>query len=242
MTQEGVTEPGHSANCPWRLLAALVVSLALTGTVAGCGDDDETADSSADTGSAAAPENEVGVIGRIDQEGPSFEGYGYVTHLSGAEDASLFAQEDNGEPAVVEASEDSALLTFSFSTDLTSRAINAPIFTTESEGTIDFYFSEQPAGDFDDPASFTEGDRVAGGALGVHTTVSVYAPDSGIVTADGTFEQESSSSFELDDGSHELGEEGLEMRVAMKGQGKLLDPALPKSVIDFSGDLTASDD
>jgi hypothetical protein len=237
-----VTEPGHRADRRWRLLAALVLSLALAGTVAACGEDDESSDDSADAASAAAPEHEVGVIGRIDQEGPSFEGYGYVTHLSGAEDASLFAPEDSGGAAAVEASEDRALLTFSFSTDLTSRAIHPPIFTTESEGTIDFYFSEQPTGDFDDPASFTEGDRVAGGALGVDTTVSVYAPDSGIVTADGTFEQESSSSFELGDGSHELGEEGLEMQVAMKGQGKLLDPALPRSVIDFSGDLTASDD
>jgi len=223
------------------LLAALVVSFALAGTVAACGGDDE-ADDAADAGAETAPQNEVGVIGRIDQEGPSFEGYGYVTHLSGAEDASLFAQGASGGPAAVEASEDSALLTFTFSTDLTSRAIHPPIFTTKSEGTIDFYFSEQPAGDFDDPASFTEGDRVAGGALGVDTTVSVYAPESGIVTADGTFEQESSSSFELDDGSHELGEEGLEMSVSMKGQGELLDAALPRSVIDFSGDLTASDD
>jgi hypothetical protein len=72
--------------------------------------------------------------------------------------------------------------------------------------------------------------------------VSVFAPNSGNVTADGTFEQETSSSFELEDGSHELGEEGLEMRVSMKGQGELLDPELPRSVIDFSGDLTASDD
>jgi hypothetical protein len=216
------------------------MSLALAATVAACGDDDE-ADDSADA-EAASSEIEVGVIGRIDQEGPRFEGYGYVIHLSGAEDALLFAQGTSGESDAVEASEDSAKLTFSFSTDLTSRAIHPPIFTTESEGTIDFYFSEQPAGNFDDPASFTEGERVAGGALAVDTTVSVFAPNSGNVTADGTFEQESSSSFELEDGSHNLGEEGLEMRVSMKGQGELLDPELPRSVIDFSGDLTASDD
>jgi hypothetical protein len=234
-----MSEPLHSAHHAWRLLAALVMSVALAATVAAC--DDDEADDSADA-EAAASENEVGVIGRIDQEGPSFEGYGYVTHLDGAEDASLFAQETSGEPEAVEASEESALLTFSFSTELTSRAIHPPIFKTESEGTIDFYFSEQPTRNFDDPASFTEGERVAGGALAVNATVSVFAPNSGNVSADGTFEQESSSSFELEDGLHELGEEGLGMRVSMTGQGELLDPELPRSVIDFSGDLMASDD
>jgi hypothetical protein len=235
-----VGRPLHSAHHAGRLLAALVISVALAATVTACAGDDE-ADDAADA-EAAASENEVGVIGRIDQEGPRFEGYGYVTHLGDVEDASLFAQETGGEPEAVEASEESARLTFSFSTELTSRAIHPPIFKTESEGTIDFYFNEQPAGNFDDPASFTEGERVAGGVLAVNATVSVFAPDSGHVTADGTFEQESLSSFELEDGSHELGEEGLEMRVSMTGQGELLDPELPRSVVDFSGDLTPSDD
>jgi hypothetical protein len=235
-----VSKPAHRANRTRRYLMALVMSVALAATVAACGDDDE-ADDSADA-EAGSSEIEVGVIGRIDQEGPRFEGYGYVTHLGGAEDALLFAQETSGESDAVEGSEESAHLTFSFSTDLTSRAVHPPIFATESEGTLDFYFSDQPTGNFDDPASFTEGERVASGALAVDTTVSVFAPNSGNVTADGTFEQETSSSFELEDGSHELGEEGLEMRVSMKGQGELLDPELPRSVIDFSGDLTASDD
>jgi hypothetical protein len=220
------------------------MSLPLAGAVVACGGEDGSAEqSSGDLGTAPAPENGIELVGRIDQEGPSFEGYGYVTHLSGAEDASLFAgSAEGGEPPAVEGSEDAARLTFSLATDLTTRAIHEPVFATASEGSIDFYFNEQPAGDFEDPESFAQGDEVASGTLRVHTIINVFAPNRGIATADGVFEQESATSFDLEGESHQLGHEGLEMRVFMTGQGELLNAELPRSVIDFSGNLTAAND
>src|SRR3712207_1235010 len=103
----------------WALLLLAIPSLGLFG----CGDDD-------DDGAEGA--NAFEFVGRIDQDGPTFTGYGYVTHVDGVEDRRLFGS------APLAASERTARLTFRFRTRADSRANLREVFAIHSTGTIEF--------------------------------------------------------------------------------------------------------
>ena len=203
--------------------------------VAGCGDEDSDGDA---LGTAGSPENAIEFLGRLDQTAGSFTGYGYLTHVSGLDQEQLYAGGAGGDLFSDGALEDSARFTFRFETELTSRAVKEPLFVVDSEGTIEFFFNPEPAGDFDDPDSFGQGESVAEGTLSVQDVIDVYAPNTGIAIATGALTIGSVESFELDGESAELGEEGQEMRLFLTGQGRRSEALLPRAVIDFAGNLT----
>ena len=102
-----------------------------------------------------------------------FEAFGYLTHISGLPAASLFSH-----PAPRD--ETTARSTFYARTRLISRAVVANIFNVTSGGRARFYLDRSPDGDFDRPASFRDGTRIAAERMRFQTILNVQAPNSGI--------------------------------------------------------------
>ena len=208
-------------------LSLVLSSLAAAVVLAvGCGGSD---DSDSDEGTG----NTLELIGRIDQTGTSFSGFGYVTHAAGIDDSDLFSG-----PLIV-ASEKTARITFTFKSDLASRSTLGGEFALHSSGSIQFFSNEKPAGDFGNPDSFSEGDQVASGSIDIQTVITVYAPDKGILDAGGSLSLDDTSDFQLGGQSHSL--PGGSQRVSLAGSGTRSNAILPKSVIDFAG-RTSGDD
>jgi hypothetical protein len=198
--------------------------LAATAAIAaGCGGDDDDGSGNVD--------NAVELSGRIDQNGPSFKGYGFVTRLDGVEESALTVGGGS------EITEKDARVTFVFDAELTSRAIVGDSFSVATDGTATFYLNEQPGASFDDADSFAAGEEVASGTLRATDVVTVYAPNRGIATATGSLELEDASSFDLDGTEAEIGESGDEFRLTLTGRGIRTDALIPESNFDFAGQL-----
>jgi hypothetical protein len=200
-----------------RLCSVLAAALLL----AGCG--------GSDGDGKAADSNAIEFVGRIDQEGPRFTGYGYLTHAEGAEDRALF------DSPLLDASERSARLTFRFETRATSRGNLREVFAIHSTGTIEFFVRDRPGADFDDPDSFAEGRRVGGGSLDVQNIITVHAPNRGIADASGLLELDEAREFEVGGEQLTIGEEGDSLRVTLAGAGTRSNAVLPRAVINFAG-------
>jgi hypothetical protein len=214
----------RSSGRAGQLLAALAATAMLA---AGCGGDDDDDSESAD--------NAVELSGRIDQNGPTFKGYGFVTRLDGVDSSALTVGGGS------EITEKDARLTFVFDTELTSRAIVGDSFSVATEGTATFYLNDQPEASFDDSDSFAAGEEVASGRLRVTDAVTVYAPNRGIATATGSLELEDASSFDLGGTEAEIGGSGDEFRVTLTGRGIRTDALIPESNFDFAGQLVLED-
>jgi hypothetical protein len=212
---------GRSRARFWAAGAAIVATAAIA---AGCGDD-------SNDGSAAHADNAVELSGRIEQVGPTFTGFGFVTGIDGVDSEAL--TETGGS----EIGEKNARVTFTFDANLTSRAIVGDSFSVAIEGTATFYLADQPGSGFDDPDSFAVGEEVAKGTLRVTNVVTVYAPDSGIATATGSLELDEASSFDLGGEEASIGESGDEYRVTLTGRGTRTDALIPESNFDFAGQL-----
>ena len=218
-----------------RVVKFLIVATALAATAglaAGCGDDDDDGGGGSSSGGA---DNAVELSGRIDQVGPKFTGYGFITGLEGVDPQAL--TETGGS----EISEKDARLTFVFETGLTSRAIVGDSFSVATEGELTFYLDDQPGADLADSDSFASGEEVAKGTLRVTNVVTVYAPDSGIATATGELELDDSSSFDLGGEDASIGDSGGSYRVTLTGRGTRTDAVIPESNFDFAGQLVAAD-
>jgi hypothetical protein len=210
---------GHVA--PLGLVLALAFAIG-----AGCGGDSDGG-STGDVAVGDPGQNTLEIIGRIDQVGPLFNGYGYVASTSGLETNDLFG---SGQP-----SEKTARLTFSFQTNLQTRAVLEDIFAVGSSGEVTFYFNDKPSGDFNDPESFVQGAEVASGELSAHNVITVYAPNTAISDTGALFTQKQAGEFETGGESHTFGEEDLRLRLALHGKGVRSNAILPRSVIDFAG-------
>ena len=207
-----------------QLLVALAATAALV--AGGCGDDDD--------GSEGA-DNAVELSGRIDQNGPAFKGYGFVTRIDGVNSSALTVGGGS------EITEKDARVTFVFDTELTSRAIVGDSFSVATAGAVTFYVNDRPGASFEDSESFAAGEEVASGNLRVTDVVTVYAPNRGIATATGSLELEDASSFDLDGTEASIGESGDEFRVTLTGRGIRTDALIPESNFDFAGELVLDD-
>lgn len=207
-----------------RFCAIAVALAASAGLAAGCGDD-------SDDGGGGSADNAVELSGRIDQVGPKFTGYGFVTRLDGVEESPL--TESGGR----EITEKNALVTVVFDTVLKSRAVVGDSFSISTEGTATFYVDIPPDGDFSDRDSFASGTEVAQGSLRVTNVVTVYAPNSGIATATGSLELDTAESFDLGGEEASIGESGDKFRVTLTGRGTRTDALIPESNFDFAGQL-----
>ncbi len=173
-----------------------------------------------------AAEHSFENVVRGDQNGDSGRIYGYLTHVSGADDARLFtAPRSATDPARGEAN---ARLTISGSVDVTGRYVLGNMIITSGTGSFTIYYNNTPRGDFNQPETFSSGTPVATfqvrsqNVLNVQTPLSAQSPGRAIILSTTDMLQLGSSAFTLDGGSYAVGRGGVRYHHQVTGQGTLL--------------------
>jgi hypothetical protein len=208
-----------------RLVGAI---LALVLLISGCGSSEH-----AGLGLPGAGQTGFTFMGRIDQNGPSFSFYGYLTSLDGLDDAQLFAAGTS--PA--ERNEASALFTFHGTSELTSRSILVSLFSVEAEGGMSIFYAANPVGaTFGEPTSFAQGTLIASMNLDIRNLITVIAPNTGLSTAQGTLTQTDHEEFEVGDDDKSFGADDAVWRLTATGLGNRLEPETPIAVINVAGE------
>ena len=186
-------------------------------------------------------------VGRAEQNFLSISIFGYVTHASGLDDASLFATSN-----ALLRNETNAHISFTASTTVSQafqvlpRPEVSSLFDTDSSGTLTFYFSETPSGrTFSNPDSFKSPTPIASYALrfqdvvaalvGVNTTDPAVSANRGVVDGNGQLCQRTVASFRLGDETHRLGHVGAQQSVFTHGWTVRTNANPPQSFTHFGG-------
>jgi hypothetical protein len=182
----------------------------------------------------------VEFVGRAEQNGLSISIFGYVTHVEGLDDASLFA---TANPFL--RNQSNARITFTASTTVNQAFQVLPqpavssLFDTNSTGTLKFFFNETPAGTtFDDPSSFATGTAIASYKLRFQDVVAAEVgldPNRGVVDSNGQLCQQSATAFQLAGERHRLGHPGAQQSVFTHGWTVRTGANPPQSFTHFGG-------
>lgn len=181
-----------------------------------------------EVGIAPAAHNAYEFVGRIDQDGFNFTGYGYLTYIRGLDNSQLFTNP-------ITPTEGTAHFTFFATATLTSRAIISNIFVIDSLGPMTFYYQSNPQADFNNPTSFASGTPIATASVRFHNILNVQGPNQGIATNIGEVTQFTATPFTLGQETYQLGRAGLLHRLSATGQGTRTDPVIPRSFVLFAG-------
>lgn len=211
------------------LIGVGLTALLLTATGAPLSSQGEAA---REIGVGAPGTNLYQIAGRIDQDGFSFTGYGYLYDVQGIDPAELFDDPFN-------TSETTAHITYYATATLTSRAIVTDvvrgIFALDSVGDITFYYHETPSASFDDPESFTDGIPIATATARFQDILNVQSPNRGIAVGNGHFTFTNVESFTFGEETVRFGRLGMVQRVTTFGEGLRTDPFIPRSTVLLAG-------
>jgi hypothetical protein len=193
-----------------------------------------------DLGSDARGGSSIEFVGRAEQTGASISIFGYVTHVEGLEDASLFA---TANPLL--RNETTARVSFKAQTQISQafqvlpQPATSSLFDTDSSGSLAFYFQDSPsARSFDNPSSFGAGAPIASYTLRFQDVVAALVgvdPARGVVDSNGELCQQSVSPFTLQGAQHRLGHPGSEQQVFTHGWTVRTSPNPPRSFTHFGG-------
>jgi hypothetical protein len=212
----------HRVRLP--LVAALCVAVVLTLIFFASTWQGSTAATNAEIGVAPVGQNSMEFVGIVDQNGPQFTYYGYVTYLAGITSTLLFRDP-------ISHTEATARITFHGTSAMTGRSIVNNLFNLNAAGTITFYYDENQGADFNNPDSFTRGTAIASATTRFHNVLVVTAPNTGIANGEAELLQTTATSFDLAGQSYQLGRSGLQHRFTYNGFGTRLEPATPRAVI-----------
>jgi hypothetical protein len=189
----------------------------------------------AEIGVAPLGQNSMEFVGIVDQNGPQFTYYGYVTYIAGITNTLLFRHP-------ISHTEETARFTFYGSSALTGRSIISNLFNLNASGTITFYYDEAQGANLSDPESFKRGTAIASATTRFHNVLVVIAPNSGIANGEAELVQTQTASFVLGGQSYQLGRTGLRQRFSYNGIGTRLEPIAPRAVILIAanGQVTGS--
>lgn len=180
-------------------------------------------------GTGLPVQNALEVIGRINQNGPNFTGFGYFTYIRDLNSSQLFTN-----PAA--ASESTARFTFYATATMTGRAILSDTFVINSQGNITFYYNPSPgARSFSNPSSFTTGTPIATGSMRFHDTLLVQATNRGIAAGVAEVIQQTATPFSLGGNNYTLGAPNMFYRFTTLGNATRTNPDPPVSFVIFSG-------
>jgi hypothetical protein len=181
---------------------------------------------------AAAPagRNNWEFVATVHQRGFEFQFYGFLTRVDGIDPSLLFTNTDpaNRGPG-------DARLTMFGEVSATSRSILEPLFNVNGEGVFGIHYSESGGATFDDPASFQAGTLIASGPAIIQSVITVIAPQTGLATGYGDLMLETAETFSIGDVSFQFRTGEPLSRLGYTGQGTLLDPELPESMIAVVG-------
>ncbi len=185
-----------------------------------------------EVGIPPAGQNAIEIIGKIDQNGLSFNSYGYLTRINGIPDDQMFTDPVNHNEAT-------ARFTYASTANLTARSVIETLFVLDAAGSTTIYYNDQPKGDFKDPKSFVAGTTIATANERWQTVINVQSPDTGIATGISEFTEASANPFTLNGIDYQFGHANLILRSSFTGEGKRSDKILPKSVIIIAGNAVA---
>jgi hypothetical protein len=183
--------------------------------------------------SAPVGETSLEFVGRIHQEGASFAGYGYLTHLAGVPDASLFSDPNLRD-------ESHARFTFVANTSLTSRSVLDTLFVLNTAGDTRFYFQANPKRQPTDAASFAKGVQIGSFAGRIHNVINVQSANTGVATTTESLVQKQSAAFTLGGKQYRFGRVGLKQRLSAVGEGKRSSVSPLSSDIIIAGDAVTT--
>jgi len=207
---------------------ALLFVAVLGVAVAGCGKS-----ASAATPAVALKEDTVfEFVGRVDQNDLSVKSYGYLTHVSGLNDADLFSV------AFPAWNEGTAKFTFVTNSTLNARFLIPGVFTVAGSGDTTYYFTSTPTGTFTDPATFATGTEIATTSGRYTDANTVIAPGQGVINGSGQVTQNSATSVTVGSSPFTLGAAGLLVRISYSGLATRTDPTANTSFTYLSGRAT----
>lgn len=165
-------------------------------------------------------------VARADQAGDTLNVYGYLTHISGIDDAFLFSPPTSS--LTPPRGEANARFTFVATANFLDRFVNGNMVIGAQEETMTIYFEELPqAHDFASPETFALGLSVAAfqsrlqSILNVQTPLSAESPGKGILQLTSDSTQESATVFTIGSERYALGSVGHGIQVFATGEGTL---------------------
>lgn len=173
----------------------------------------------------------IELLGEIYQDGGKLVAHGYFTMVAG------FTREQVFFPGV-DRNETTARFTFHATALLSGIHRRETVFVTSAGGALDIYLRDAPGGDFDNPAAFTQGVKVASDEITLQSVLNVTAPNLGGIDLTGDFRRTLVQPFMLHGRTCMLGHKGLHSRLDGAGRGIRTDPVAPKSIVTIGGNLT----
>jgi len=185
-------------------------------------------------GVGAAGLNAFEFIGRINQNGLDFTGFGYLTYIRDLNNAEIYTNPANP-------SEDTARFTYVATATLTSRAILTDVFVIDSQGTITFYLTQSPPDrSFDNSASFANGTPIATASMRYQDILLVQSTNKGIATGVSEVTQLTAPAFTLNGQSYQFGQSNLLYRLSSIGNGTRTNVDPPISFVLLAGNAVMS--
>jgi len=176
-------------------------------------------------------------VGRIDQNGADFIGYGYLYDVQGVAPQDLFSDPLNP-------SESTAYLTYYATATLSARAVITDaaraLFALDSMGEITYYHQATPSASFDDPQSFTNGTAVTHASLQFQDALSVQGPNHGLSIGNGKFTVLNADPFTLGSETVRFGSAGKAYQISTWGDAIRSDAIIPQSSVLLVGNAVAS--
>lgn len=174
-------------------------------------------------------------VGRIDQDGLDFTGYGYVYDIEGVAPQELYSDSDP-----INGSEETAHFTYYATASLTSRAVVTDavraIFALDSVGEITYYYQDSPSASFGDPQSFAQGTAVTTATISLQDILIVQAPNRGLAEGQGEITVLSAEPFTFGGETVQFGRPNKTYRVSTSGDAVRTDPVTPESSVLLAGD------
>jgi hypothetical protein len=171
------------------------------------------------------------VIGHLDQVGDAITGYGYLTRIHGLRQADLFRG-----PSATEAT---ARFTFFSKVQVNARFIRGALVSVDGVGTLTFFLDSDGA-DFADPATFSNGSKIATFAAHFHNLLTVVAPNQGVSSIAGELTQRQARTFSFEGRRTRFGHRGLRLHLSVAGPSTRTAPSPPTAFFEVAGDLTVA--
>jgi hypothetical protein len=141
------------------------------------------------------------VVGRINQTGPAFVAYGYLSTVAGLPAALLV-----GNP--IKHTESSAHLTLIMRGHLQSRSVVGNLFVLDVTGSATIHVQASGGASFASVGSFGRGPAIAKFSVSLQSIVNVQAPNQGILQISADLQQGSARAFNLAGHTYQLGRAG----------------------------------
>jgi len=173
-------------------------------------------------------------VAQIDQVGDTLTGYGYLTSVAGLALEQIYFSGPVRDQTT-------ARFTFFSTAKVASIQTQDTLIVAIANGHVDFFLRAAPGANFDQPASFAQGERIAADEASLQNVLNVTAPGIGVTTVFADLHRTAAQDFHLDGTRYRLGRTGLRSRLVAPGKSRRIEPVAPTSVEVIAGNITNPD-